>query len=212
MTWEGGRPVFGRLPVKGYQDNLPTDWITRWVDEILIEKKAQLEAFYTLLTAETSPVDYLDYLAFLVGYSGDYWVNTWSSEVKRLLIAQSNELWSYKGTFKAVIAVLDIHLPAFSCIDGDGSVLTDGDGISLLQGDYTIWTDEALRLPFTLSGLLGIDEHRFYVLLSPRYERKSYGFIEAQRTLRNYAPATVLSGVAYDRFYTGFSVIGDPIF
>jgi phage tail-like protein len=189
MVYKDSRPVFYDLPQKGYQDNPVVDWLTLWYDEKIVQSATTLESFWQNLDPAIAPESYLDYLAFLCGLSGNYWDVKWSVDVKRLLIALAHSLWSSRGTLRAIRQVLDIH--------------------SL---EYTIWTNGALRLSFTLPATFGKDDLRLWVRMPLKYQRSTPQFKEAQRTLRNYAPAIVKSGVCFNRFYLGFSVLNDPLF
>ena len=189
MTWQDGRPIYNRLPLKGYQDNLVADWLTLWVDEKLSGTASTLEAFWQNLIPETCPAVYLDYLGYLCGLSGQYWDTKWSTAVKRLMVANTHKFWSDRGTMLTIKSVLDIH-----------------------RLTYTLWTNGALRLPFTLPNTFGTDDLRLYVRLPLIFQRTSQQFKEAQRTLRNYAPAVVKSAACFERFYLGFSYFSDPLF
>lgn len=189
MAYYDGRPVLNNLPQKGYQDNDVVDWLTLWTDQKLSDTADIMESFWENLIPETCDETYLNYLAFLCGLSGPYWDPKWSTSVKRLMIANAHRFWSNKGTLNTIKEVLDIH--------------------SL---DYTIWTNGALRVPFAIPAVFGRDDLRLYVRLPLIYQRLSTQFKEAQRTVRNYAPAVVGTKVCFERFYTGFSYIGDPVF
>ncbi|MBW4558461.1 MAG: phage tail protein [Trichormus sp. ATA11-4-KO1] len=187
--WHEGRPVFNRLPQTGYQDNLAVDWLTLWVDQKLSDKADQLQTLWTKLDPLTTTEDWLDYLAFLCGLSGVYYDTKWAVNIKRQMISQAHSLWSSRGTLASIRTVLDIH-----------------------EIPYTIWNSGSLRLPFVLSATFGRDDLRLYVRLPLDYQRTSREFKEAQRTLRNYAPVIVDAEVVFERFYLGFSRIGEPLF
>lgn len=190
MSWETGRPILGRLPYKGYQDNPVADWATVFPDEKLVQTKALLEDFHLSLQPDTCPVDRLDYLGYLVGMSGPYWDIEWSSEVKRAMIRHAHgTLWPSKGTKVALNLILRIHnLPS------------------------ELWTDGDLRLSFPLGGIMGKPKLRFYLRVPLEIPRGSRKWNEVERTRRNWAPAIVLSQVCYERFYLEFSQIGEPLF
>ncbi len=189
MPYKDGRPVFFSLPSVGYQDNSAADYLTTWVDEKLVHIATLMENLHTKLDPETTDDIWLDYLAFLVGLSGAYWDTKWSSGVKRQMIAQAHSLWGRRGTLKAIQQVLDTH--------------------SLT---YSIWTNGSLRLAFGLPTTFGRDDLRLYVRLPLVFQRTSNEFKEAARALRNYSPAIIKSAVVFERFYLGFSVLGDPVF
>lgn len=187
--WDS-RPVFDRLPVDGYQNNPVAEYLTAWPDTKLIKSKNILERFYLELDPNTAKAESLDYLAFLVGLSDEFWYSEWTEPVKRAMIAASlSVLWPLRGTMKALRTVLDIH--------------------SL---DYDIWRPGALVLPFDLPGEFGTGGPEFYIRLPLDYQRSSQQWAEAVRTLQNFGLFGARSGVVYRRFYLGFSRIGEPLF
>lgn len=189
-AWSEGRPVFKRLPYNGYQNNDLVDHISNWVDFRLSQASALLQNFYKEVSPYTAQDSSLDYLAWLVGLSGQYWDRTWSSLVKRQMIRLAHPvLWKQRGTDTVLRTVLDIH-----------------------EISYNIWTDGNLQLPFVLSGTFGTPKLRFYLRLPITYPRSGPVFREARRTVANFSPALVQKGVCYDRFYLGFSLLGDPLF
>lgn len=190
MPWHDSRPVFSRLPERGYRDNPIADALTSWVDEKLTAKADQLQSFYLQLDPSTASDEYLDYLAFLVGLSGSYWDTEWTPQVKRSLIAAShNYLWANRGTLGVIEFVLKTH------------------GIS-----YDIWQDGSSVLPFKLPKTFGANRLRFFVRLPLRYARTSSEWREAERVLKCYAPAVVQCKVYYQGFRMSFSRLGDAMF
>jgi phage tail P2-like protein len=184
------RPVFKRLPIEGYQNNPVADALTQWVDERLIATKETLENFYRELDPDTAKDSSLDYLAYLVGLSDEFYYPEWSPEVKRAMIAASlSLLWPYRGTLKALRTVLDIH-----------------------SIDYDIWQPGELVLPFRLPGEFGTGGAEYYIRLPLRYQRSSLQWAEARRTLDNFGTFGIRSGVVYKAFYVGFSRLGEPLF
>lgn len=184
------RPIFDRLPIRNYQTNDPADWLTQWPDNELNVKAQQLEAFHLQLDPDTAAAASLDFLGYLVGYSGEFWSVDWPEAVKRTLIREAHGfLWPKRGTLAVIRRVLDIH------------------GIL-----HNIWQPGSLRLTFAMPGVFGGTGLRFFVRLPLSYRRTAKDWLEAERTLANYAPAISRSAVVYDRFYTGFSRLGDPMF
>jgi phage tail-like protein len=211
MVYKDGRPVFYDLPQKGYQDNPIVDWLTLWYDERIVQSATTLESFWQNLDPMVAPESYLDYLAFLCGLSGKYWDVKWTVPVKRSLISLAHSLWSSRGTLRAIKQVLNIQLSTY-LYDSEGFLVDDKGDYLIENPEYTIWTNGALRLSFTLPATFGKDDLKLWVRLPLKYQRSTQQFKEAQRTLRNYAPAIVKSGVCFERFYLGFSVLGDPLF
>ena len=189
MTWDTRRPIWGRLPAKGYQDSPVEDWLTAWADEELSAKLAQMESWYTQLHPDTCDPASLDYLAYLVGFSGPYWDTQWQETPKRALVRDSHWLWANRGTLKAIARVLNIH-----------------------QVQHDLWLSGVLRLSFGLPGRFGTPSPRVYLRLPKQYPRAGAAFGEAERTRRNWVPAVIRSKVTYERFYLGFSRVGDPLF
>lgn len=189
-AWGAGRPLFNRLPEKGYKDSQPTDAVTVWVDEYLVKTKQLLETFYLSLDPATCPDDQLDYLAYLVGLSGTFWDTRWSPEVKRAFINQSHVyLWRNRGTLACLKKVLDIH-----------------------NLSYDIWQDGNLTLPFAMSSAFGTAKMRLYIRLPLIYLRGQQEWLEANRTARNFVPAVVKHQVCYEYFALGISRLGEPMF
>lgn len=190
QAWQKSRPIYDRLPENGYQDNDPSDWLTAGPDEYLSAKKNQLENFYLQLSPDTCANASLDYLAFLVGMSGEYWDVTWSSQVKRGFIREASRfLWPKRGTLAALRKVLAIH------------------GL-----DYYIWQDSGLRFSFKMPGTFGTPRFRIFLQLDLKYNREGREFKEVERTARNWLPACLKQKVQYKKFYMGFSKLGDSMF
>lgn len=210
--YKDGRPVFFDLPQKGYQDNTPADWVTLWVDEKLTETAERMSGFWQQLDPTVAPESYLDYIAFLVGLSSNFWDLKWSSEVKREMILAAHYLWSVKGTKAALKRVLDIQLSTWVTTDAGDTLVSELDIQLTSVVNYHIWTPSVITLPFNLPGTFGSDNLVLWVQIPLQYQRATKEFKEAQRCLRNYAPAVVKSGVCFYKFYLGFSQLGDPLF
>ena len=189
MTWDMLRPVFLRLPKNGYGDNDLVDAITDWVDSKLMATLDKLGNFYKELDPTIARAESLDYLAATVGLNGRYWDVLWSDQVKRDMISSVAFLWRNRGTDRCIRRVLDLH------------------GLT-----YDIWTDGSLKIPFTIPGTLGAALLRYYVRVPLTYHRFGLEYREAERTLRNYAPALIKARVVYRTFAVGISKVGDPLF
>jgi phage tail-like protein len=212
MTWHDGRPVYSRLPSRGYQDNPTVDHLTSWVDGELTAAAGALQAFWVNLDPFTAPEEYLDFLGSLCGMSGAYWDLKWDQIVKRQMISQSHKLWSSKGTLAAIRAVLDIHFSTYLYDELDRPLTAFNAYLTSGEVKYSIWLQGALTISFDISQVFGRDDLRLYVLVPLEFSRKSRQFKEAERTLRNYAPAVIQSKVTYERFYLGFSQLSEPLF
>lgn len=189
IPWDKGQPVTLRLPRDGYQNNPDVVSLLSQPDWFLTSKKEQLETLYQQLTGETAPVSWLDYLAWLLGWSDEYWDTRWSESVKRQLIVIANSVWERLGRSDVITQILDIH------------------GI-----EHDLWTEVALQLPFSMPATFSTPKGRLYIRLPIQYLRNGNEFREARRTRDNFVPCTILSGVVYDRFYLGISQLGDPMF
>lgn len=191
MTERNTRPVFSRLPIRGYQDNSTVDALTDYLDERIYKAGLQIENLYKKLDPTTTDPEYLDWVAFLVGMVEPYYSLGWSPTVKRQAITQANEIFRCRGTPKGLELALSIH------------------GFS-----YSLYVSNDLILPFTFDSntKFGLVSQTAYVRLPLEYGRSSYAFREAERAVKNYTAVVTPTKVCYDRFYLGFSVFGDPLF
>lgn len=191
MTTRQPRPVFNRLPVRGYQDNPTADAMTQFYDEKVVEVGSGIEQLYTQLDPAITPSNYLDWLAFLVGMVHPYYSVRWPDAVKRLAIANANAIFRNRGTVAGLSLALDIH------------------GIQ-----YSIYTSDDLRLAFTFTPTtkFGLTSQTVFVRLPLQYERNSYQFTEAAKSIANHTAIVTPVRACYVNFYLGFSVFGDPLF
>ena len=191
MTTRQTRPVFNRLPIRGYQDNPIADALTQHYDEKLVAVGSQIEQLYTKLDPVVAPSSYLDWLAFLVGMVHPYYSVNWADSVKRLAIANANSIFSNRGTIAGLNLAMSIH------------------------GFYnSLYTSDDLRLPFTFTPAtkFGIIFQTAFIRLPLRYERGGYEFTEAAKAVTNYTAIVTPTRVTYDAFYLGFSIFDDPLF
>lgn len=189
MPYRSDKPLLDILPESGYQDNPIAAALTEPVNAKYSEVLALLEAMPDALTAEGCPSYMLDFLAYLVGMSGQYWDVSWSDAVKRAFIEKASLLWRIKGTEKCIRTALDIH-----------------------ELEYSIWLATSIVLKTTLPAKFGSRSLRFFVKLPLKYARTSNQYLEAQRVLNNYKPVVVDGRVCYDGFKLSYSKIGDPVF
>jgi phage tail P2-like protein len=188
-AWYRGRPVYNRLPLSGYQDNSAVDAITKPIDLKLMSVKGTLEALAEALDPVNCPVGYLDYVAYLNGFSGRYWDALWTNEVKRQLVTDARYIWANRGKAEIVSKVLTIH------------------GIT-----HDVWRTGSLTLPFTLTATFSTPQMLTYIRLPLSYLRASTQWREAERTRKNFLHCGIKTRVVYDKFYLGFSKLGDPLF
>jgi hypothetical protein len=101
------RPIYHRLP-ECYKDNPIADWLTQYWDALLIEVKEKIDDLPKQLDPQTCDEEWLDFLAPLCGFYGDYWDRQWTLPAKRTLINNSYTLiWKNKGSRDVLSFVLD---------------------------------------------------------------------------------------------------------
>ncbi|MBD2515181.1 hypothetical protein H6G93_09205 [Nostoc sp. FACHB-973] len=106
-AWASGRPIFYRLP-EVYQENEITDWLTYYWDELLINSKLKVDDLPRQLNPEICDANWLDFLAPLCGFTGEYWDKDWSTNSKRILLKNSySNIWPNKGTRQVLSLVLN---------------------------------------------------------------------------------------------------------
>lgn len=191
--WSTGRPIYHRLPQESeaYQGNALVDALTKPYDNLLMAWKGLIDNFERdFLDPGTCRSDALDWLAQLCGFTGEYWDPTWAEPVKRELIRRSHSfIWQHKGSQM----LLEWLLELFS-IEAQVYML----------GQFILGTN-------VLGDTLGGELLRYWVLLPLKYRRSSEDWALAERLNRLYMPVFADSAVVYDRFYLGFSVLGDPL-
>jgi phage tail-like protein len=193
MTTRQLRPVFNRLPIRGYQDNPIADALTSFYDEKLVATGKLVEDFHLSLDPLTTSIDKLDWLASLVGMVAPYYDTGWAVPVKRKAIASANYIFQYRGTKLGLQKALAIH------------------GFT-----YSIFTSKDLTLPFTFAAdgstnTFGVTSQGAFVTLPIAYPRNGYEFREARRAISMYTAVSTPILACYDKFYLGFSSIGDPL-
>ncbi len=186
------RPVFSRLPQRGYQDNQIADALTDFYDSKLTEVGTKVSQLHTKLDPASAPVEYLDFIAYLLGMVSPYYVDSWTTEVRRSVLINAQKIFSNRGTFVGLDAALSPH-----------------------NFEYDVFSSNDLRLPFTFDGAntrFGSVTDSVFVRLPLKYTRAGYQFREAQRAIVNYTSIVTPTKACYDRFYIGFSEIDDPLF
>jgi len=182
-------PLLEKLPYEGYQTNETVIALCASVDKDYSDLATLLQSMTANLTPSTAPNSYLDYLAYLVGFSGAYWDNSWSVGVKRAFITEAHSLWRNKGTEATIRKVLGFHA---------------------IQ--YDMWMQTNLTIPFVIPGLFSKKSLKYYIRLPITYARVSTQWREAERTIKNFSPTVVESKVCYNAFILGYSVLGEPVF
>jgi hypothetical protein len=137
------RPIYSRLPdcYKEDEDNI-ADWLTDYWDKLLLDSKAKIEDIPHNLDPLTCNEKWLDYLAVLSGWIGEYWDTKWSVESKRILLSNSYTLiWANKGSTNVLSFVL-LALGVRHFIKSGSSFLVGysvvGDRIGSIAWDYDI--------------------------------------------------------------------------
>jgi hypothetical protein len=151
-AWATGRPIFSRLPGanEGYTGNEVADWLTDYWDALLVSTKGTIDDLRDRqLNPTTCDPEYLDYLAPLCGFYGEYWDRNWAIEGKRALLAVAySEIWINKGTKEVLEFVLNsLGVRSLVEVTGDFRVgLSEvGDRLGTLPWDYTIWLPPAYK-------------------------------------------------------------------
>ncbi|MBD2256642.1 phage tail protein [Pseudanabaena sp. FACHB-2040] len=143
-AWAGGRPVLSRLPGinDSYTGNEVADWLTDYPDSLLVGTKAKIDDLPRQLDPDNCDADWLDYLAPLCGWHGEYWDRAWPVTAKRTLLRNSYTLiWPSKGSQQVLSFVLTalginhVIQQGQSFIIGVGQV---GDPLGLVAWDYDI--------------------------------------------------------------------------
>ena len=166
IAWNSGKPIWERLP-ECYKENDVALWLTSYFDELLIDTKAKIDD----LPRQLNPLDcdevWLDFLAPLCGFTGDYWDKTWKVRAKRLLIANSFlNIWPNKGSKQVLSLVLDcFSIQHLISSRGDFIVGSSkiGDNLGIAAWEYTIYlptiynngANEQLALTDKLNKLYG---------------------------------------------------------
>lgn len=145
-AWSSGRPILSRLPGinGGYSENAVAEWLTDYPDRILLETKFNaIDDIPRQLEPLNCDEDWLDYLAILYGFYGDYWDRNWKADSKRILLYRAYDfIWPNKGSKEVlsyVLSALEIrHLivQANSFIIGIGQV---GDPLGYNAWEYDIY-------------------------------------------------------------------------
>lgn len=143
--------------------------------------------------AESKLPSKLDYLAYLVGLTGNYWSTAWDVGHKLNTLRNVNALQQWRGTEKALRVALDCHDINYDIFGGISS----------------------LKLSFAVvSGVtkFGRQTNNVYVRVPLTAQRRSREYTEAQRAVTNYTSTTSNVNVCYNGFYLGYSTVGEPVF
>lgn len=207
IAWGLGLPIYWRLPGinEGYrkdedpnvirddpEEDPVAKWLTAFWDALLVAKKGQLD---DIRDRQVDPLlcdpEWLDLLAVMAGFTGEYWDKAWPIPVKRQLIANAFTLiWSNKGSEEVLRFLLD----AFGLV-------------------YDIWQGDQFLAGLDAAGSeVGTPQWRFVIRVGLEYLRNSPQFKLAEKLNRLYSPLFTDNRVAFKQFYSGFSIAGDPVF
>lgn len=105
------KPIYSRLP-DCYKEGDPdiSAWLVGYWDELLIDTKTKIDDFPRQLNPAICDVEYLDFLAPILGWTKQYWDKTYSEKSKRLLLSNSwggRKIWEAKGSAGVLSFVLD---------------------------------------------------------------------------------------------------------
>lgn len=188
-AWEVSQPLYHRLPEVGYKDNPVASWLTQWVDHEWMLAKTTMEQWYRELDPSTCKETSLDYLAALLGFSDGYWDSSWSASQKRAVLGQTRVLWQYRGSKLAITTI-----------------------IQALDIRASLWYRDRLVLSFDLPAIFGKNNLIVNLTVPLEVRRNSREWLEVDRVRKLYLPAITASKTTYNKFYFGFSQIGEPLY
>jgi hypothetical protein len=142
--WARGRPTLDALPGinGGYTDNPVADWLTAPADAVLMATKAKVDDMGRQLSPADCDPEWLDFMAPLLGFDGEFWDRGWPEAAKRSLLQNSQFIWEQHGTREVLRLILNAfqirHLivEAGAFIIGVGRV---GDPIGFNPWAYEIY-------------------------------------------------------------------------
>jgi hypothetical protein len=200
------RPIFDRLPRLGYQDNLPTDWLTSFWDQFTVGLKTKVDKLPLDLAPATAPEGNLDFLAALFGFTDGYWEPSWDPATKRDLLGKGlGWLWPRRGTMPVLTYIVNLFFGRGADVWTEGSFFADLSSAEVETLGNPLFR-YFLRLP-----LRGLDQTRAVCVEGGTTRGRSTWSL-AVRLNRLYGPAFADSDVVYEEFYAEFSAAGDPVF
>lgn len=193
-SWELKQPILNRLPglFGKYNENEVCQWFVSFFDDLLVDTKDATDyVAATDLLAETAREDWLDLLAFMSGFTGEYAIYDLPVALKRELVKRAySEIWTEIGSKK----ILELMINAWSI-------------------EHDVWVGSKMIAGFTiLPHQIDTRNWYFFLRLPLFYDRKSEIFSRATQIKNLYSAAYVDSRVCYDAFFCGYSLAGDPVF
>lgn len=176
-AWDSGRPIFSRMP-EIYKENYIADNLLIYWETLLISLKTKIDDLPRQLDPNTCDSNWLDFLAPICGFTGDYWDNNWSDDSKRLLLANSyNFIWANKGSRQVLSFVLNSLNINHRIETGDNWIV----GVSQLGIDK-----------------LGNNAWDYQILLPKYYRLNGSEFILTDKINKLYGPLYCKSQIIYD--------------
>lgn len=216
MSWRLGRPIFGRLPAVYRNDNdgeNPSNWLTRYWDEMLVEIKRRAENFYELyLNPATAPEEWLDgMVAPMCGFTEEYYDPTWDLPIKRALCLNAySYIWENRGAGHVLDWMLALHqIPTFpeDYAYFKPEWLRWHDRVKILTQDLELSGTSAEKLA-TIAEALSLNIKIEGNLAIIPASSDPYAFHDILRAIQRYQLPYL---VVYDRFYWNLSQWGDPL-
>jgi hypothetical protein len=144
-AWKDGRPTFNRLPGinDGYTGNPVADWLTDYPDQIFAGLLYMADVVsYRQVDPLVCDETWLDLLASLCGWHGEYWDRAWPVNSKRILLANSyTVIWPNYGSSSTLsfvlgaLGILHVIQEGQSFIIGRDEV---GEALGAIAWDYDI--------------------------------------------------------------------------
>lgn len=193
-AWSENQPLTKRLPYEGYQDNDDVLAFTAYWDDLLVNCKTEIESIGEKLNPETTTEDWLDYLAPLYGFVGEYWQSkSWSVPVKRLFLQHSWQIWQSRGTLEILQMIVSWFVP---------------------ESNFTIWTPKSFIAGQTpLNAELGLPRFIYHIVLFYGSQEFSDDLIRQLNKVNQLfgCSAYCETNVSYDGFYAGVSPLGKSV-
>jgi Domain of unknown function (DUF4082)/Phage tail protein (Tail_P2_I) len=196
---ESTRPLLNSLPGRfaDYRQGPVGDFLTDYWDKLFIGTYARYQQFLSKdLNPGVCDAKWLDYLAPMYGFSGEYWNPIWTVAQKRaMLLAANSEIWPILGTPYPIFTILNIFGITHSADFGSIFILDDS-----LQG----------LLDESLMGEIG---DTAYIILPETYALDSVEYKFTELVVRLYSPVGADVQVVYSQFYLDLSALDvQPLF
>jgi phage tail-like protein len=176
-AWQSGRPIFSRLP-NIYKENPLADNLVIYWEDVLVDAKNIVDDLPRQLNPLLCDANWLDFLASLCGFTGDYWDKEWAEESKRVLLANSYSfIWPNKGSRQALSFILNA-----------------------LFIEHKIYVEGAWVIGTSQLGIdqLGSSNWTYQILLPLKYNLEGVEFSLANKINRLYGPLWCKSEVIHD--------------